>query len=183
MANRAYLYSSDSNDYNNPDNWENLSKNGTPYYDSRWFIPYAWFFLFQPLDVKMIDIVSCGSSWQEARFFASKAIALDKFLQRQPLLLQISASPFDTETMCEKFITKLAQCSGNSLFLDPSAVFAGFVSESDDETFIHCKRILEQIEAQDVTRENIIDAIGCYSKFAFEDEISFKMNAFGATYD
>ena len=182
MANRAYLYSLDNDDYNNPENWERVSRREIPYYDSRWNIPYAWFFLFRSSDVKMIGVLSGNSYWQETKFFTDKARAINIFAERKPLLLQMAVSPFDTEVMCEQFISRIAERSGKYLCLDPSSVFDGFIPETDEENFAHCTHILEQIEAQDTTPENIKAVIGYYSKFEYEDEMSFRINTFGLTY-
>ncbi len=182
MANRAYLYSLDSDDYNNPANWMRPSRNDIPYYDSRWNIPYAWFFLFRPSDVKMIDVVSDKSHWQEIRFFAQKARTLETFAERKPLLLKIATSPFGSEAILNDFVETIVQRSGKCLLMDPSEVFDGFIPETDEENFAHCKHILKQIEVEDASAEDVKSAIGYYSNFDAKDETSFRMNAIGATY-
>ena len=79
MANRAYLYTSDR-----PDNWERPQED---YYDSRWTIPLAWFFFYKPSDIRMVDVHSGGSHWQEVKFSAEKQTALARFAAREPLLM------------------------------------------------------------------------------------------------
>jgi len=182
MANRAYLYSLDSDDFNNPVNWERPSQNDTPYYDSRWNIPYAWFFLFSPFDVKLVDVFFENSHWQETKFFAHKASALKRFAARKPLLLKMVTSPFGFEAILDHFAETIALRLGNCLFMDPSEVFSGFIPETDEENFAHCKHILRQLEAENVRVEDVKAVIGYYSDFDSQDEMSFRMNSIGATY-
>jgi len=192
MANRAYLYSVDSDGYTDPANWERSIRDKLPYYDSRWNIPYAWFFLFRSADVKMIDVYSRvysrtdasseDSHWQEVKFFAPKATALRTFAERRPLLLEIAVSPFSSEALFDHFTETIAQRPGNCLIMDPSEVFDGFIPETDEENFAHCKNILERLEVEKARAEGVMAAIGYHSNFAAEDGMSFRMNTIGTTY-
>jgi len=183
MANRAYLYSLDSDDYTNPANWERSIRNKLPYYDSRWNIPYAWFFLFRPTDVKMIDVFSEKSYWQEVKLFAHKATALETFAERKPLLLKIAVSPFGSEALLDHFMGTIAQRPGDCLIMDPSKVFDGFIPETDEENFAHCINLLGRIEVGNARAEDVMAAVGYYSNFSAKDEMSFRMNTIGTTYD
>ena len=95
--------------------------------------------------------------------------------------MKAAASPFDIETIIDRFTLVIAERSGNYLFLGPPSVFGGF-SESDEDNFDHCRRILEQIEARVARPSDIVEAVGSYSSFCYADRESFQMNTIGATY-
>lgn len=80
MANRAYLYASDSSDVvaNSPIRED--------YFDSRWTIPIAWWFFFDRSNLQLMDVTYGGDRWQELKLISPKATTLSRFARRRSIL-------------------------------------------------------------------------------------------------
>ncbi|MBI3409142.1 MAG: hypothetical protein HY040_12415 [Planctomycetes bacterium] len=133
MANRAYLYSSDR-----PDAW------GFPdedYYDSRHTIPLAWFFFYQPGDIRIVNVHYNGSHWQEVKFSTEKESALVLFAARQPLVMSLVEGRISAETVTT-FVTTVAKRRGRFLQMNPGSV----LSAMPDDDPIHAERFARILE-------------------------------------
>jgi hypothetical protein len=135
MANRAYLYPSDSAEFRELERWND----DTPYYDSRHNMPVAWFFLFRPQDLVSIDVTYGEATWREPKFIASKEAALNVFLANRDLLMPIVGENFDCAKKLSHFSETLAEWSGSHLILDPGEIIAG----GQDDSIFPCMHKLQ----------------------------------------
>lgn len=117
MANRAYLYASDSEDGNN---WR-LPEDGE-YFDSRWTIPFAWWFLFDPEDLKLVDFRFDAATWQSLRFVADRMTAINRIVERRQLLDPLVRKHLDLRHV-DYFIAVLSQWRSRYLLMDPDQIF------------------------------------------------------------
>lgn len=116
MANRAYLYASDTDD---DQAWE--LPDDSEYYDSRHTIPVAWWFLLDPSDVRFVNVCSWGATWQVLRFVANRVDALDRFRARRSLLNSLIGTHLD-ELQLDYFVAVLSEWPGRFLLLDPDEI-------------------------------------------------------------
>ncbi len=181
MANRAYLFSNNYPGYQYDTDWEDCVINRTPYYDSRWYIPFSWFFFFLPSAIKLVDTSYGESTWKEVKFITQKDSAIRTFAERRPLLYSVAGSQYDCETIIGRLVETLADRRGKYLRLDPGSVLGG-ISEPDDQNISHSVRILEEIAKQNATAESIKSAISYYSMFDYKDGHDFEMQCTGVTY-
>jgi len=181
MANRAYLFSSECN----PDEsltWLDLDRNEQRYYDSRHNIPLAWFFFFQPADVKLVDRFSAQGYlkdvryWQQPKLMAHKRRAFDTFGANQPLLSQIVGPGLNTASF-ERFIPTLQSMTGDCLCLDPREI-----AQDDEDDFLPLRRIVELIDDKITSLETLKAALGSFSRVAYKDEDDLVLNVLGYTY-
>lgn len=114
MANRAYLYAADSAAL-----WHDQQPREMPCYDSRWTIPLAWWFLFSPTDVVLLD----QGRWQDILLQTQRAAALVRFRARRPLLDSLLAGRLDSRVI-DHFEANLAAWLGPMLLVDPMEVLA-----------------------------------------------------------
>jgi len=120
MANRAYLYSSDR-----PDGWEVPEQD---YYDSRHSIPLAWFFFYQPNDIRMVDVHYQNSKWQEVKLSAEMPSALNLFAMRKSLLMSMVQDRLGLDTI-DEFIAKVQNRSGKYLLMNPEEILSDEATE------------------------------------------------------
>lgn len=176
MANRAYLFSKDKPNAERPlSDWE-------PYYDSRHIIPFAWWFLFEPSDIKLVDIVSDGrffevAQWQEVRFIANRNDALKRFSGRQRFLLDITGNKFDTSCI-QRFYERLCKRPGEYLLMNPDEI----LQDDGDKDALHCTRILEAIGSTQPSEREIKIAIWGQPDLEFKSNDDFEVRAVGITY-
>lgn len=155
MANRAYLYSSD-----NPEEWEcpgRYLRPGEPYYDSRWLIPLAWLYFFDPEDVSLIEV----EQWFEVRLRVEKKLAIERFDTRLPLLKSRIDGRID-ETMLDTFMLNVETRSGHYLYIEPNEVLGGFYSESDETHATQIQDILALIDTPPGLDPDLEQAIEYY---------------------
>jgi hypothetical protein len=168
MANRAYLFSSDRADYNSPHLWTEYV-NARRYYDSRWTVPFAWFFLYLDPDLKMVE--------QEPKFFAPRSEALANIRDKMPLLLEVAGPEFDSKAVMERFVKTIGQWQGKYFLLEPFEIF-----QDDEQDFVNSLRILRRIAEPNATARDVIEALGEYVHLGFCDQAEFEMLATGVTY-
>ena len=160
MANRSYLYSTDSAAYENVRPEEN-------YYDSRHVIPFSWFFFYRVQDIAMINVTSDGSTWQEVKLAREKDMALQAFTHTQPLLSRLVGTRIGNRSIAD-FIDTIRCWGGRYLWMDPEEVL-GAMSQDDKWHTSRFARILELIGAEDARARAILDEVRPYVG-AFEDE-------------
>ena len=168
MANRAYLYSSDC-----PDAWKQPEEG---YYDSRWTIPLAWFFLFRPGDVRLIDV----ASWKEVRLSAEKISALDVFRIRRPLLMSLIGHRISGEEV-EQFIATIRERPGRHLLMNPDEVLCGF-GDDDEVDADRFTRICEVLGDGDGSAEAAREATLRYVGDLDPDPLRCECQVLGYTY-
>lgn len=181
MANRAYLYSTQSSVTDSNELWEELDRNddSMPYYDSRNIIPIAWYFLFAPADLVMVDASYGSSHWEEVKFFANKEKSLTRFSERKPLLREVAASEFYSETAIERFEQNLANREGSCLRLDPLEVVNGGIGD-DEECFQIYTQILQRIDNPQATATEVKEVL--WNASSFWDQDYWNVHVLGATY-
>ncbi|MFN7141516.1 MAG: hypothetical protein ACK4UN_19485, partial [Limisphaerales bacterium] len=146
------------------------------YYDSRHNIPFAWFFFFHSLNLRMVDVHFRDTAWREVRLFASKEAALSLFLQRKQMLLQAVHHAIEP-ALIDDFANLVAQRPGKNLVMDPHEGTDGW---SDEENFSNFSRILRSIETG-ASVESVVDATEPYCG-ELDDPESIELNIIGATY-
>ncbi len=118
MANRAYLFPSDSGQF------ERLGHLAGPYFDSRWVIPAGWLFLYGPEDITPVSINFEDSTWQEVKLRSPKDRAINRFQARRPILARLLGGRLG-DAAVEEFVGTLRGWPGLFLLLDPEEVLAG----------------------------------------------------------
>ena len=172
MANRAYLYASDRSD-----DWDHGEKE---YYDSRWAIPLAWFFLYEPADVRLIDVYRQGSHWQEAKLWAEKATAVARFVRRGRMLLSLIGGRLPKEAVGE-FVAKVEERPGRNLLMDPAEVLGGG-GGTEAEHAANFVRILSAIGDGDAHGETVRALAQFYVGEFDADPARFECQILGVTY-
>ena len=183
MANRAYLWSHDPFEYGEEQEWPAPRvQEDIPYYDSRWVIPFAWFFFFVPSDLKMVQVRYRQSAWQEVKCYTDKQGALQVFARRQKTLWRLLPSQYNATPLLARFLRDILTRPGSQLLMDPQEIFGGFIPETEEENLLHCAKILHTLDVPDVQPAQIMATIGSYSTFTFKDADDFALQAFGYTY-
>ena len=120
MANRAYLFPTDD-----PNCWDPDRESGdSVYYDSRHTIPLAWWFLFNPEDVRTIEIgpTKVGSitlkGHSELRLRCERQTALSRLADRHDALEQVVRGRVDKRVL-KFFRAILDEWSGRYLVMNP----------------------------------------------------------------
>jgi hypothetical protein len=152
MANRAYLFVSNREEGDPrtrgeyPEDW---------YYNSRWCIPLAWFFFFDPRDVRLAPV----KDWHEVLFVASKPQALLRFDRRLSLLRSLVDASVDWDRVVF-FRDDLEAIIGLNLILDPSEILMGFEGEDawHVERFQNILDSLDKPLPLDPTTLDLLDA-------------------------
>lgn len=118
MANRAYLYAADevpTGDWEYPGDGE--------YFDSRWTVPLAWWFLYSGAEIRFIDeVLHGGGTWRRLRFVTNRADALKRFDDRRDLLEKLIDKRLDSKHV-EYLHAVLTNWNGKLLLLDPDEIF------------------------------------------------------------
>jgi hypothetical protein len=118
MANRAYLFPSDSGEF------ERLGHLAGPYFDSRWVIPAGWLFLYGTEDVAAMSVTFEDATWEEVKLRAPKDRAIGRFEARRPVLARLlGGRPGDAAV--DEFVATLRGWAGRFLLMDPEEVIAG----------------------------------------------------------
>ena len=171
MANRAYLYVSDTEGRDDATYTEDVPE--CWYYDSRHNLPPAWLFFFDTADVRLIP----REGWQEVRFVAPLVPAVDRFLRRGPLLRSLLRRDIDWKWV-EAVVRDFSQMDGANLILDPREVI-----QSDDATeAARLRGVLSRLDAlppadpavQAVWNENVYDPTASGERY--------RLQALGCTY-
>ncbi len=153
MANRAYLYASDSrdgNDWTLPDDSE--------YYDSRHTIPLAWWFLFGQNDIEFTDIHFQGSTWQSLRFVADRLAALDRVNKHRNALDNLARDHLDLRHI-EYFIAVLSAWPGQYLLMNPDEILEN--DPEDDAATI--SPVLNDLERANISPSELLQRLSRYS--------------------
>jgi hypothetical protein len=175
MADRAYLYSDDR-----PDAWSAPQEG---YYDSRWTIPLAWFFFFEPGDVRLIEVDHGGANWQEVRLSAEKECALEVFERRKALLLSAIARRLGGDAV-ERFLSTVRGRPGRYLLMDPDEVLGGINGGFADDRG-HAERIAQILAILgdgSCSAEAAREATGPYVKDPSSDPDRCEVQILGYTY-
>ena len=118
MANRAYLFSTEINDYNEIKDVEE------PYYDSRWNIPLLWFLFFTEESIKVKncyldeDVEKVEESWEQVVLVEKKAVAIERFLLNLKCLTEIWKE-IESDKEVVDFIERIDHWKGINLVLEP----------------------------------------------------------------
>jgi hypothetical protein len=128
MANRAYLYPSDS-----PEDWEKRDKN---YWDSRHYIPMAWLFFYRSKDIHIVPI----ESWHKVTLSSNLEGALQLFRERRPIVERLLGNSFPIQRLL-RLTDTLAKSYRPYLILEPSEILQ---DEDDGQAWLH--NILRLIE-------------------------------------
>jgi len=181
VANEAHLFTSNS-DPDDPLTWEDRDVNARHFYWSRWTIPVAWFFLFQPDNIKLIDHFSAQGYlkdvryWQEPKFMANKQQAFKTFKQNEPLLAQV-VGPDLYSAYFEHLLPSLKRMPGECLCMDPSQI-----AQDDEEDYLSLKWIVELIGSEDAPVQALREALSRFSKLTYQNEDDARLNVIGYTY-
>ncbi len=172
MANRAYLYSGETNE-----SFDWRERNAVPYYDSRHGIPLAWFFFFQTADIRMIDVKGDSESeWQEVKLAAIKSEALELFKKRQPILMEIVAPRLEASYV-EHLLNDVTDWPGQYLLMNPVEV-----AEDDENDARRFAEIFAVIESNPSNLTAILEAAAFYTRVDDVDKNRLILNMVGATY-
>src|SRR5262249_30080856 len=98
------------------------------YCDSRWRVPLAWFFFYRPQDIRMVDVHSHRSHWQEVKLAADRVSALELFMRRRTLLLSLVEGR-GSEGAVAELQTWAGGRSASFLLMDPRQVLGGISHE------------------------------------------------------
>jgi hypothetical protein len=135
VANRAYLYVSDS------DGRDDFRMVDHPpesrYYDSRHNVPPAWLFFFASADVQLVAV----KAWHQVRLVAPRMEAVERFGRRGPLLRSLLDASVSWH-WAEGFARDVAQTEGSNLILDPNEVWQG----DDAETAERVRKVLGELD-------------------------------------
>lgn len=148
MANRAYLFSPEEEDY--------LLEMGDEYYDSRWNIPLLWFLFFDENSLAMMsreedDIL-------ETFLIENKNIAIERFQKRIPKIKSvIDVSKIDVEEIIEN----LKRWEGDQLVLDPMEIIQGDGENPESETIKDFSKALNYLSNEEINK--YIEIFGKYA--------------------
>jgi hypothetical protein len=136
MANRAYLFPAERAELLDVDR----QNDAVGYFDSRWCVPVAWWFLFEPGDVVV-------SSLQEMRMRADRQNAIDRFIRRRGALEELLCGRIDLK--CIDFLVAfLSAWTWRWLVLDPSEIL-GLCRGDDAQQAAWFVRILQALSSSE----------------------------------
>ena len=147
MANRAYLFSPEDEDY--------LLEMGDEYYDSRWNIPLLWFLFFDENSLMMLSRKEDEDDVLETFLVENKDIAIERF---QNTFSKLNAVLDISEIDVEEFIENIKRWEGEQLVLDPMEIIEGEGENPESKTVkdylsalrcLKCGEIKEFIEVVD----------------------------------
>lgn len=157
MANRAYLFVSDTEDH---DAWFDARLSGRYpedwYYDSRWCIPLAWFFFFRPEDVRLIPV----KGWEEVGLVSDKRMASERFGRREHLLMTLVDASVEWSRVIA-LRNDLDSITGRNLVLDPDEVLGGR-SEDDAWHADRIRTILRSLDTQPPLDPTVLELLDSY---------------------
>jgi hypothetical protein len=167
MANRAYLYPSEHATFAE---W----RKEPPYYDSRHSIPVGWFFFFRRSDVMLVDV----QDWQEVKLAAPKALALELFQARRPLLEPYLSGQL-LQDAAAAIVGDLNRWAGDYLFMDPAEVV-----EDDALHKAQFEQILNTLESPGVAAlpQRVADVLRPYCSSFSADPDKRLAQVLGYTY-
>ena len=148
MANRAYLYATETYETVGWHDWNSRNNDDEPYADSRWSLPFAWLFFFAPDDVTEYE----KGGWSVLRLVAPKAVAVSRFTARLPTLLQMTANRHNSDSLVAAFLDAVESWHGEYLCLDADSV----LEMGADESVPIALNVLQQIEAVPLNTANIL---------------------------
>ena len=123
MANRAYLFSPEDEDY--------LLEMGDEYYDSRWNIPILWFLFFDENSLSMLSREEDEFDVPETFLIENKDLAIERFQNAIPKIKSVlDISSIDVEEIIEN----LKRWEGDQLVLDPMEIIQGDGENPESET-------------------------------------------------
>ena len=153
MANRAYLYASDSKD---GDGWK--LPDDSEYFDSRWTIPVSWWFLFGPNDIMLADIHFQGATSRSLRFAAERLTAIDRITARRQQLNALVRAHLDLRHI-EYFIAVLSAWHSRYLLLDPDEIF----EDAPEDDLARISPVLNSLELGDIAAADLLRELSYYS--------------------
>nr|WP_309689215.1 hypothetical protein [Armatimonas sp.] len=175
MANRAYLVTLDRPETNVP-TW--INDDDRRYFDSRWTLPLAWLFFFEPENLVAIDEDHWGTT---LRFVANRQEACAYFAQKRGLIEQIVADERTTPLLDFLYQKVLEWPGGELLVIDPHEVW----QSGADEIVIY-RPLLEAIADPQATADFICQKIASvpysYVVTEFSDSERFEVHLIGYTY-
>ena len=175
MANRAYLVALDRPETDGP-TW--INDDDRRYFDSRWTLPLAWLFFFEPKNLVVIDEECWGTT---LRFVANRRAACAYFAQKRGLIEQIVTDERTAQLLDFIYQKVLEWPGGESLIIDPHEVWQC----GDDEIDIY-RSLLEAIADPQATAKSICQAIVAvpysYVVTDFSDSERFEVYLIGYTY-
>ena len=181
MANRAYLFPTDHDEQWTPD----CSGEGV-YYDSRHTIPIAWWFLFEPADLRLIereeaDPVRPRQPMRLAfiRLRCNRAQAIARFVNRRPLV-HLAVKGRIEACDVDFFEAILRNWSGQYLVMDPDEILEATV----DNDFARLKRVLEALSPPKPDMDAFLSLLGESSTMPAESDALDKrvVKVLGYTY-
>lgn len=122
MANRAYLFSPEDENY--------LLKRGDEYYDSRWNIPLLWFLFFDENSLIMSSRKD-EDYILETFLIENKHVAIERFqntVSKLNAILEISGIDI------KEYIENIKRWEGDQLVLDPMEIIQGEGEITESET-------------------------------------------------
>lgn len=175
MANRAFLYPTETGDSDDGAVLIHARTSGGGYCDSRHNVPFAWLFFWSPEQMSPEY-----ESWSDSDtvFIAPRSAACDLFESRLPTLFLSATEIPDSEPMAHRLLAKVRAWESEYLRLDTSQVWQ---SGQEDRTYI--LPVLDAIHRGDVAEVRrlypLADKI-----FGFWEgrQIDFEMNFIGALY-
>ena len=170
MANRAYLYDSDFDD-----DYDRQLPDDSEYYDSRWTIPIAWWFLYDADDIKFADVHSEGSTWQSLRFVTARLTALDRLHQRRDVLDLLARDHLDLRHI-DFFTAVLAAWPGRYLLMDPDEIF----EDDADTDAARISPVLSDLHSGTIGPHDVLERLSRYS--AIEPNDRADVLVVGCTY-
>ncbi len=173
MANRAYLFSNDSGEF------ERLGHLAGLYFDSRWVIPAAWLFLYGTEDITQVGVTFEDATWEEVKLRAPKDRALARFEARRPVLTRLLDGRLG-EAAVEEFVGTLRGWPGRFLLMDPEEVLGGG-SDAERE---HATRfeVLRLLDADPVPLDAVAAEVERYVGPFDPDPERCQGQVFGFTY-
>ena len=123
MANRAYLFSPEDEDY--------LLEMGDEFYDSRWNIPLLWFLFFDENSLMLLSREEDEDDVLETFLIEKKDVAIERF---QDAILKVKTVLNISEIDIEEIIKNLKRWEGDQLVLDPMEIIQGEGENPESET-------------------------------------------------
>jgi hypothetical protein len=175
MANRAFLYPTDTSTSDNGAALLRIRSLGDCYCDSRHNVPFAWLFFWSPE-----QMMPEYESWPDSNtiFIAPRLVACDLFESRLPILLNSAIEIPEPEPMARRLLAKVRTWESEYLRLDTSQVWQ---SGQEDRTYI--LPVLDAVHRGDVTEIRRLYPLADKISGLWErQQVDFEMQFIGALY-
>lgn len=174
MANRAYLFSPEDEDY--------LLERGEEYYDSRWNIPILWFLFFDENSLSMLSREDDkGNVFLETFLIENKEVATERFQNTIP---KIKSVLDNSGVDVEEIIENLKRWEGEHLVLDPMEIIQGEGENPESETIKDFSKALKYLSSSEVNKyiEIFEKYAGYFDKIDKQDPQEIRNYLIGFTY-